>query len=69
MHLSVQLFAATAGWNQLNTGLSGWRFGTGSRQRLLQKVARKVTTCNRWESVWRIASDELRGLREEFGEE
>ena len=38
MQLSLQIFAATVGGNQLNAELSGWGFVIGSRQRLLQQL-------------------------------
>ena len=41
----VQLVAAIAGVRQLNAVLSGWEFPIGSRQWLLQTVARQVTSC------------------------
>ena len=48
-HLPVQAFAATVDGNQLNAGLSGWRFLIGSRQRSLQTVAQcLVAFRNTW---------------------
>ena len=40
----MQQFGATGCRNQLNAELSGWGFPIGSRQRLLQTVARKVAS-------------------------